>query len=103
MLTYTVGALCAAIFVRLFTYRREGARFRRWVSVLAAVVMGCCGATVIYIVDGQLVFGWTAWPVVVLLGVLAASTLRCGGNLSAVLRGPDSWDGRDRRTGEGRR
>jgi hypothetical protein len=94
MLNVIVIILCLAIFVRLFTYQRDGARFSRWKSGMAATVMVCCGSAVIHIATGDLVVGMESWPLVALLGFLAAATMRCGGNIAAVLRGPDEWDGR---------
>jgi hypothetical protein len=97
MLNLIVIVLCVAIFVRLFTYQREGARFSRWKSGLAALAMVCCGSAVIHIATGDLVIAAEAWPLVALLAFLAAATMRCGGNIAAVLRGPDAWDGRSER------
>lgn len=100
MLNAIVVIICLVIFLRLFTYQREGARFSRWKSGLAALAMVCCGSAVIHIVTGDLAVGREAWPLVALLALLAAATMRCGGNIAAVLRGPDAWDGRrDRRRG----
>ncbi|MCF6780904.1 phage holin family protein [Stutzerimonas stutzeri] len=95
ILTYVTMVLSAVMFVRMFTYRRGGAQFRRDVSIMAALIMACCGATVIYILAGELVVPVKAWPMVLLLAVLTA--MRCGGNLSKVLRHPYGWDGRERR------
>lgn len=97
LLTMATLALCATIFVRMFTYRREGARFRRGVSIMATVVMGCCGAMIIYILAGDIHVSARAWPMVGLLAVLAVALVRCNGNLSSVLRDPSAWDGRERR------
>lgn len=97
MLTIITLILCATIFVRLFTYRRHGARYRRAVSWLATIVMASAGAGVIFILDGQLRVQLLAWPLVILLGVFTAATLRCSGNLSAVLKGPDAWHVRGKR------
>lgn len=95
MLTIITLLLCATIFVRLFTYKREeGARFRAGISWLAIITMASCGAAVIFILDGQFKVQPLAWPLVVLLGVLTMATLRCAGNLSAVLKGPESWRGK---------
>ena len=99
ILTHVTMVLSAFMFVRLFTYRRGEAQFRRDVSIMAALIMMCCGATVIYILAGELVVPVKAWPMVLLLAVLTASLMRCGGNLSKVLRHPYSWDGRERRRG----
>lgn len=97
MLTYATAAICALIFARLFTYQRNGARFRRAVSLLAAGVMMCCGAAVIYIITGKLKVAPYAWPMVGMLAVFAAGVWRCRGNLAAVLDYPQAWDGRERR------
>lgn len=94
MLTIITLVLCAIIFVRLFTYRRKGAQYRRAVSWLATIVMASAGAAVIFILDGQLRVQLLAWPVVVLLGVFTAATLQCKGNMSAVMKGPEAWHGR---------
>ena len=97
MLTIITLLLCATMFIRLFTYRREGARYRAGISWLAIIVMASCGAAVIFILDGKFRVQPLAWPMVVLLGVLTMATLRCSGNLSAVMRGPDSWRARWRK------
>lgn len=97
LLTNLTLALCATLFIRLFTFRRDGARFRRGVSIVAALVMGCAGATVLFIAQGKLLVSAYAWPLVALLGVLTVATMRCGGNLSSVLRDPGAWDGQERR------
>jgi len=96
-LTYATLILCLVMFVRLFTYQRGDAQFRRDVSIMAALIMACCGATAIYIVAGDLRIPYQAWPLVLLLAVLAASLMRCGGNMSKVLRHPIEWDGHERR------
>lgn len=93
MLTIITLILCVTIFVRLFTYRRDHSRFRRGVSVLAAIVMASAGAAVIFILDGQLRVQLLAWPLVTLLSVFTAATLQCKGNLSDVMKGPQAWRG----------
>lgn len=97
MLTIITLLLCATMFVRLFTYKREGAKYRAGISWLAILVMASCGAAVIFILDGQLRVQLLAWPLVILLGVFTAATLRCSGNLSAVMKGPDAWHTRGKR------
>ena len=99
LLTYMTMALCLVIFVRLFTYRRDGARYRPLISAAAVVVMACCGALVIHILAGDLRIQGKLWPMVGLLSVFAIGLVRCGGNLSMVLRGPipSHWDGSERR------
>lgn len=97
MLTTITLILCIVLFVRLFTYRRQGAQYRPGMSWLAVLVMASSGAASIFILDGQLKVQPLAWPLVVLLGVLTAAAVRCEGNLSAVMKGPVAWNGRERR------
>lgn len=78
--------LCLAIFVRLFTYSRQGARYRPWVSIFAAVVMAASGATALLIVTDHLEVSLYALPLVFVLAVFAVSVSRCRGNLSSVVR-----------------
>ncbi len=101
-MTYITACLCAVIFTRLFTYKRGGARFRRWVSAVASLMMGACGAMVIYTMTGQIVMGWHEWPVAVLLTVVAVALLQNGGNLARLITIPNEWDGKtDRRARDG--
>ncbi|MCY1309631.1 putative 3TM holin [compost metagenome] len=89
--------LCALTFARLFTFKREGRTFSRLKSTLAAVVMACCGAMVIYILDGKVRIEPRLWPLVGLLAVFAAGVWRCRGNMAALLDYPQGWDGVERR------
>jgi hypothetical protein len=86
LLTQVLFWMCAVIFLRLFTYQRGDARFKRGMSCLAWIVMGSAGATIIYILKGELVLPEQAWPVVVLLGVFVWAVMRAGGNMAGVLR-----------------
>lgn len=98
MLTIITLILCATMFIRLFTYKREeGARYRAGMSWLAIITMASCGAAVIFILEGEFRVQPMAWPLVVLLGILTMATLRCAGNMSAVLKGPDAWGAKQRR------
>lgn len=96
LLTQVTFLICVVLFLRLFTYRRGVARFRRGVSCLAMLVMGCAGAAVIYILTGELRVPAMAWPLVVLLAVFAWTVWQSGGNLAGALR-PGGWDGVKRR------
>lgn len=98
LLTKLTLLLCAVIFVRLFTYNRGDARFRRGMSCLATLVMGCAGVTVIHILMGTLRLPAQAWPLVMLLVVFAWAVVRAGGNMAGVLR-PEAvaWSGGERR------
>ena len=84
LLTQATFWLCLALFVRLFTFRRNGARFRRSMSWLAWLVMACCGAVMMYITKGLLVMAAASWPVVVLLAVFVGSVCQSSGNLARV-------------------
>lgn len=99
ILTALTLLLCALTFARLFTFKREGRRFRRLMSAIAALVMAFCGAMVIYILDGKVKIGPHLWPMVGLLAVFAAGVWRCRGNLAALLDYPQAWDGKERRHG----
>lgn len=99
-LTYSVVVICTLIFLRLFTFQRNGARFRRSVSVMATVVMFCCGSVVIYVLSGRMAMELTDWPMVVMLAFFGLSVFRCRGNLAGVLEYSRGWSGqRERRHG----
>lgn len=97
MLSWIGVILCAVIFVRLFTYRRDGARFRRGVSLCAVLMMAACGAMVVYLLTGKTALHSHDWPLLVLLAVLAYSLLTSSGNLATVVLTPD-W-AKDKREG----
>ena len=97
VLTQATFWLCGAIFVRLFTYQRGNARFRLIISIGAQLVMGCAGATMLYIGKGLLVLPAEAWPLVCMLVFFTWSVFRAGGNLAGVLRS-EAWNGSERRT-----
>ena len=62
VLTQVTFWLCLVLFVRLFTFRRRGARFRRNMSVLAWLVMSSSAAAMVYISKGLLVIDPNTWP-----------------------------------------
>lgn len=97
ILTYSTLILCLVVFIRMFTYRREGARFRRDISIVATLIMMCSSAMVVYILAGDYKVHPHGWPLVAMLAILTASLMRCEGNLSHVLRTASGWDGRERR------
>ncbi|MFJ5253775.1 phage holin family protein [Pseudomonas sp. NPDC088414] len=84
VLTQATFWLCVALFVRLFTFRRRGARFRRSMSCLAWVVMVASGSAVVYIGKGQLVMPQNSWPLVIVLAVFVGSVYQSSGNLARV-------------------
>ena len=84
ILTQATFWLCVALFVRLFTFRRHGARFRRSMSCLAWLVMVASGSAVVYIGKGLLVMPHNSWPLVLLLSVFVGSVCKSSGNLARV-------------------
>jgi len=84
LLTQATFWLCLGLFVRLFTFRRKGARFRRDMSCLAWLVMVGAGATMMYISKGLLVMPLESWPLVVLLAVFVGSVWQSAGNVARV-------------------
>ncbi|SDI77216.1 Putative 3TM holin, Phage_holin_3 [Pseudomonas flavescens] len=86
VLTHTTFCLCGAVFVRLFTYRRQGARFRRGMSCMAMLLMGSSGSAMLQIMLGDLRLPAQAWSLVLLLAVFAVAVFRSGGNLAGVIR-----------------
>jgi hypothetical protein len=84
VLTQVTFWLCVALFIRLFTFRRHGARFRRSMSCLAWLVMVASGSAVVYIGKGQLVMPPNSWPLVLLLAVFVGSVCKSSGNLARV-------------------
>jgi hypothetical protein len=99
LLTQVLFWMCLVIFLRLFTYQRGDARFKRGMSCLAWIVMGSAGATMLNILKGELVIPEPAWPLVIMVGVFVWAVMRAGGNMAGVLR-PEpalSWPKVERR------
>ena len=84
IMTQATFWLCVALFVRLFTFRRRGARFRRDMSCLAWLVMVAAGSAAVYIGKGLLVMPANSWPLVLLLAVFVGSVWQSAGNLARV-------------------
>lgn len=84
LLTQVTFWLCLALFVRLFTFRRNGTRFRRNMSCLAWLVMVNAGATMMFISQGLLVMPAPSCPLVILLAVFVGSVCQSSGNLARV-------------------
>ncbi|AQT10406.1 phage holin family protein [Pseudomonas protegens] len=84
VLTQATFWLCVTLFVRLFTFRRRGARYRRDMSCLAWLVMVAAGAVIAYILKGQLIMPRHSWPLVVLLAVFVGAVCQSAGNLARV-------------------
>ncbi|MCD5977227.1 phage holin family protein [Pseudomonas quasicaspiana] len=84
LLTQVTFWLCMSLFIRLFTFRRKGARFRRDMSCLAWLMMASAGAAMMYIGKGMLIVQVTAWPLVLILAVFVGSVYQSSGNLARV-------------------
>lgn len=84
ILTQATFWLCLGLFVRLFTFRRKGTRFRRNISCLAWLVMVNAGAAMMFITKGLLVMPAQSWPLVAILAVFVGSVYQSGGNLARV-------------------
>lgn len=98
LLTQLTFLFSTVIFVRLFTYSRNGARYRLGMSVTAVAVMVAAGRLIIETLTGGLVVPAQCWPLVLLLAVLACGVLRTGGNVAGLLRPePEVWSGDERR------
>lgn len=103
VLTFLTMVLAGVIFIRLFTYQRNGARYRWGKSAIAVALMIACGRLLIQTLTGDLVIPAAFWPFVVLLAVFAMAVLRAGGNVACLVRPGDlPWSGADRRHGGGR-
>ncbi|MDN6857261.1 MULTISPECIES: phage holin family protein [Pseudomonas] len=86
VLTQTTFWLCVVLFLRLFTFQRGDARFRRSISWMAWAVMGCSGSAVLFILKGMLLMPLYSWPLVVLLGVFTFAVFKARGNMAQVWR-----------------
>lgn len=98
LLTQLTFTLSLVVFVRVFTYRRNGARYRLGMSAVAVLVMIAAGRLMIETLLGRLIVPVECWPLVLLLGVFAYALMRTGGNVAGLLRPePDMWSGVERR------
>ncbi|WP_324710112.1 phage holin family protein [Pseudomonas citronellolis] len=86
MLTQATFWLCVVLFLRLFTFQRGDARYRRSISWMAWAVMGCAGSVVLFIIKGLLIMPAMSWPLVILLGVFTFAVLKARGNMAQVWR-----------------
>lgn len=100
VLTFLTVLLCIVIFVRLFTFKRNGAQYRWGKSLVAIVVMVACGRLLIEVLTSRLVVPFEFWPFVLLQGVFALAIVRAGGNVARLVRPGDlPWSGAERRRG----
>lgn len=83
-LLITNFVICSATFIRLFLFRREGARHRRWAGVLAWALMVACGSIPIRVLFGDYI---TAdWSEVVINAVFLAAVLKSRGNVVQLFK-----------------
>lgn len=89
--------VCAAICLRLVAFRRAGARYRFWNSLLAWVLAACAGCQALSSILG--LYPVRSPFVLVTLLVLCVLVFRARGNVASIFRTDWSanWDGRDRR------
>lgn len=97
MLTYAALILNLVIFIRLFTFRRSGSRYRPVVSLLAALTMGFAGSSVLFFANGAIVVTPEQWPLLLMLAIVAAGVCRHKGNLARVIDQLAPWSGQERR------
>ena len=79
--------LSLVILFRLFTFERQGARFRRSVSVAATVIMMACITIIVHTLSGDFVVQPQSWPMVLMQLVVATALIRSRGNLAPILFG----------------
>ena len=89
--------VCMAICLRLVTFRRAGARYRFWNSMLAWVLAACAGCQALSSFLG--LYPVRSPFVLITLVVLCVLVFRARGNVASIFRMEWSgqWDGRDRR------
>lgn len=85
-LTLVNGAMCGVICVRLLCYRREGAKYKRWASLLAYLMIVATGSVAIRIALGQ--YRAVEFSECLLNIVLCISVLTARGNVCDILRAP---------------
>ncbi|WP_374419481.1 phage holin family protein [Chromobacterium sp.] len=86
VLTLLNGAMCGATCLRLLSYRRQGARYKRWASLLAYLMIVASGSVAIRIALGQyraIDFSECLLNIVLCLAVFSAR-----GNVCDLLRAP---------------
>lgn len=86
-LTWITFTLCIITFVRMFTYKREGANFHRGVSIAATAVMMASATAAVQILTGKFIVQPVAWPMIVMQTVLVVGLIHTKGNLAPIIRG----------------
>lgn len=86
--------ICAASCLRLLTYRRRGARFRRHISALAYLLILLTGGLALALLTGQITAADIHPLCMLALSLLTAATWYTGGNVSHLMRilmGGNRW------------
>lgn len=93
--TLTVVA-CVAILVRLMVFRRDGARYRPGIAVIAWLLAVCVGGYALAILFG---LDQSSPFVLGILLIMATQIFRARGNIASVLRvhWTLGWNGTERR------
>jgi len=89
--------ICVAICVRLVTFRRAGARYRLWVSLLAYLLAASTGCQALASFLGM--YQVHSPFILAVLAVLCVLVFRAQGNVASIVRlqWPERWDGVNRR------
>ena len=85
LMTYAALILNAVIFVRLFTFKRQGTRYRPVVSLLAALTMGFAGSSALFFIQGRIVMTIDQWPLMLLLLMIALAVCKSQGNFAILM------------------
>lgn len=85
LLLYTNALICGAIFLRLLSWNRRGARYRFGMSLLAYAMMVGSGSVALSIFFGLYEIP-VEWTEVLLNGVLCAAVFAARGNVSCLFR-----------------
>jgi hypothetical protein len=98
-LTFLTALVCAAICWRLISFRRNDARHRVGVSLVAWVLAAATGCQAIASTLGM--YRVESPFVLVILLVVCTLVFRARGNLASIMRidWAPSWNGNDRRRG----
>lgn len=85
-LTLVNGVMCGAICARLLSYRRKGAKYKRWASLLAYLMIVATGGIAIRIALGA--YRAVDFSECLLNIVLCIAVFTARGNVCDILRAP---------------
>lgn len=83
ILSYVAAFAYLLAGLRIICYQRNGARYRRWVSLVASGIAGCCLASAVEIVFLKVPAGLSQAALAVCLCILL---FKSGGNVANMLR-----------------